>query len=259
MSFAGKVAIITGGSRGIGESIAARLAAEGATIALVARGAHDLAQTAARLDEAATGRVVAFPCDLRRLENVQALIASVMAEFGRIDILVNNAGATKSGNLLDRADEDWVDAYDSKLFAFARMCRECWPHLKASRGRIVNIGGVLANTPSPNAVIGSTSAAAVVALTKALAEYGRPDGIIVNGINPGLIETRRFRQHLEELGEKQSISGDEERAKMIARLAINRLGKPEEIADAVAFLLSERNTYIHGAIIDVDGGMTKGL
>jgi 3-oxoacyl-[acyl-carrier protein] reductase len=259
MSLAGKVAIITGGSRGIGEAIAEKLAAEGATIALVARGAHDLAQTAARIDEKATGRVVAFPCDLRRLENVQALIASVMAEFGQIDILVNNAGATKHGSLLDRADEDWLDAYDAKIHAFVRMCRECWPHLKASRGRVLNIGGVLANVPNPNALIGSTLAAAVVSLTKALAEYGRADGIIVNAINPGLIETGRFQQHLEELGKKQNISSDEERARMVERLAINRLGVPEDIAEVVAFLLSGRSAYIHGAIIDVDGGLTKGL
>jgi NAD(P)-dependent dehydrogenase (short-subunit alcohol dehydrogenase family) len=258
MILAGKVAIVTGGSRGIGEAIAATLAGSGAAIALVARGRDDLAAVAARIG-ARGGRAVPFPCDLRRAADIKSLVAAIAREFDRIDILVNNAGATRNGTLLERADEDWLDAYDAKIHAFVRMCRECWPHLQASRGRIVNIAGALAKTPNPDAVIGSTLAASVVSLTKALAEFGRDHGIVVNAVNPGLIETGRLRRHLAELGRNGDRSGDEERARVIARLGLERFGTPQDVADVVAFLLSERAAYIQGAVIDVDGGLTKGL
>jgi NAD(P)-dependent dehydrogenase (short-subunit alcohol dehydrogenase family) len=256
---AGKVALVTGGSRGIGEAIAATLAAHGADIALVARTSGALAETAERIGHRTSRRVVSFPCDLRELANVRALVSHVVETFGRIDILVNNAGATKHGNLLEREDADWLDAYDAKIHGFVRVTRECWPHLKAARGSIVNIGGVLAHAPNPNALIGSTLAAAVASLTKALAEFGRGDGITVNGVNPGLIETDRFRQHLTELGRRRDLSVEAEKAALLQRLGIDRLGRAQDVADVVALLLSNRTAYIRGAMIDVDGGMTKSL
>jgi NAD(P)-dependent dehydrogenase (short-subunit alcohol dehydrogenase family) len=258
MSFAGKIAIVTGASRGIGEAIATKLAAQGATAALVARGSADLDAVAARLT-AAGGHAFAFPCDLRHAHEVTQTIDTIINQLGHIDILVNNAGATPHGNLLERNDAEWHDAYEAKIHNFVRMCRACWPYLKVRQGQVINICGVLAQTPNANALIGSTLAASVIALTKGLAEFGRPDGIRVNGISPGLIDTGRFRARLQEIAEEQQVSFEQARDQLVQRLGIKRLGTAQEVADVVDFLLSERNTYIDGAIIDVDGGMTKSV
>ena len=255
MSYAGKVAIVTGASRGIGEAIATTLGKEGATLALVARSRGDLERVAALAGDHAQ----VFPCDLRQQQAVEMVVAQIAAKLGRIDILVNNAGSTPHGNLLQRDDAEWHDAYEAKIHNFVRMSRACWPHLKAARGRVVNICGVLGREPNAQALIGSTLAAAVTSLTKALAEFGRPDGIRVNGVSPGLIDTGRFRARLEELAREQNLSFREARDRLLQRLGIARLGTAQEVADVVDFLLSERNTYLDGAIIDIDGGMTKSL
>jgi 3-oxoacyl-[acyl-carrier protein] reductase len=258
VSLAGKIAIVTGASRGIGEAIATTLAAHGATLALVARGSADLDAVAARITTAG-GHAFAFPCDLRRADDVTQTVGTIVTQLGHIDILVNNAGATPHGNLLERDDTEWHDAYEAKIHNFVRMTRACWPSLKARQGQVLNICGVLAQTPNANALIGSTLAAAVIALTKALAEYGRPDGIRVNGVSPGLIDTGRFRARLQEIAQEQQISFKQAGDQLVKRLGIKRLGTAQEVADLVDFLLSERNTYIDGAIIDIDGGMTKSV
>ena len=258
MSLAGKIAIVTGASRGIGEAIATTLAARGSTIALVARSSTDLDAVAARITTA-SGHAYAFPCDLRHPHEVTQLIDTIVAQLGHIDIVVNNAGATPHGHLLERDDAEWHDAYEAKIHNFVRMCRASWPYLKARQGQVLNICGVLAKTPNAHALIGSTLAAAVVSLTKALAEFGRPDGIRVNGISPGLIDTGRVRARLHEIAREQQVSFEQARDQLVQRLGIKRLGTAQEVADVVDFLLSERNTYLDGAIIDVDGGMTKSI
>lgn len=258
MSLVGKIAIVTGASRGIGEAIAATLTAHGATVALVARSSAGLDGVAARL-KTAGGHAFAFPCDLRDAHAVTQVVDTIAAQLGHIDILVNNAGATPHGSLLERDDAEWHDAYEAKIHNFVRMSRACWPHLKSRQGQVLNICGVLAQTPNAHALIGSTLAAAVVSLTKALAEFGRPDGIRVNGVSPGLIDTGRFRARLHEIAREQHIPFEHARDQLVQRLGIKRLGTAQEVADVVAFLLSERNTYLDGTIIDVDGGMTKSV
>ncbi len=133
MSLDGKIAIVTGASRGIGEAIATTLASHGATLALVARSRADLDAVATRLTTAG-GYAFAFPCDLRHAHEVTQLVDTIIAQLGHIDILVNNAGATPHGNLLERDDAEWHDAYEAKIHNFVRMCRACWPYLKARPG-----------------------------------------------------------------------------------------------------------------------------
>jgi NAD(P)-dependent dehydrogenase (short-subunit alcohol dehydrogenase family) len=259
MSLAGKVAIVTGASRGIGAAIAAALARDGADLALVARGADALTAVAAAVAAASGRRVVTYPCDLRLTADIERLVTGILEDFGRLDILVNNAGASKHGNLLQATDEDWADAFDTKLFAYVRMSRLCWPHLKASRGRLVNIVGILGQTPNVDAVIGSALAAAAQSFTKAIAEQGRLDGVTVNAVNPGLILTARFRERVTALSQAEGIGEAAAEARMLERLKIDRFGEATEVAELVAFLMSEQARYFHGASINLDGGMTKGV
>jgi NAD(P)-dependent dehydrogenase (short-subunit alcohol dehydrogenase family) len=259
MSLAGKVAVVTGASRGIGAAIAAALARDGADLALAARGAAALDAVAAEIAAASGRRVVAYPCDLRLTASIATLVGDIIGDFGRLDILVNNAGASKHGTLLQATDEEWADAFDTKLFAYVRMTRSCWPHLKASRGQLVNIVGILAQTPSVDAVIGSALAAAAQGFTKAIAEQGRVDGVAVNAVNPGLILTSRFRERVAAFSQSEGITEPAAEARMLERLKIDRFGEAEEVAELVAFLLSDRARYFHGASINLDGGLTKGV
>ena len=183
-----KVAIITGASRGIGRSIAHILAAEGMRLVLVAR-SHDQLNNVAELSPVET---LVVATDLRDPDAPGAVVAAAMARFGQIDLLVNNAGATKRGAFLALPDTDWMDGFALKFFGAMRLCRAAWPHLLQTQGSIVNIIGIGGRTGSDEFAIGGSVNAALLNLTKSLADRGVRDGIRVNAINPGAILTDRL-------------------------------------------------------------------
>jgi NAD(P)-dependent dehydrogenase (short-subunit alcohol dehydrogenase family) len=251
----GKVAIVTGASRGIGRSIAHVLAAEGVRLVLVARSKDQLEEVAASCPVDTFVQAV----DLRVPETPAAVVAASVAHFGGIDLLVNNAGATKRGDFLTLPDTDWSDGFALKFFGAMRLSRAAWPYLQQRRGAIVNIAGVGGRTGSAEFTIGGSVNAALLNLTKSLADRGIKDGIRVNAINPGGILTERLQTRVKSYAVEHSIEEAAAPVCMAQSLGVARFGEPEEIARTVAFLASPLAGYCQGSIIDVDGGQTRTL
>jgi 3-oxoacyl-[acyl-carrier protein] reductase len=232
-----KTAIVTGASRGIGRAIAERLLRDGFRVIATGRDEGLLAAIGTPW----------ISLDLREAASAVALIAFALRETGRIDVVVNNAGATKRGQFLELTDDDWLDGYALKLFGAARVARAAWPHLKATGGSVVNIAGVGGRTPGAEFAIGGSVNAALLSFTKSLAETGLADAVQVNAINPGAIRTDRLRKRL--------AASDEDA--FVKSQGITRIGEPDEVAALVAFLVSPEGRYLHGSLIDIDGGATK--
>ncbi|HKF13055.1 MAG TPA: SDR family NAD(P)-dependent oxidoreductase [Xanthobacteraceae bacterium] len=249
----GKVALVTGSSRGIGRGIALALAEQGCDLMLTARDAkalEDVAQAIRGKQRKSAVRAL----DLREPSAAKTLVEAVSQEFGGLDILVNNAGATKRGDFFALTDSDWEDGYALKFFAHVRLARAAWPLLKERGGTLVAIAGTSGRKPEKQFTIGSSVNAAVAAFTKCLADLGKDDGVRVNCIHPSLVETerqwRRIRAEVERTGEPEAKI----RAKFCRETGIIRYGTVEDVADFVTFIVSARATWLHGATVDLDGG-----
>jgi NAD(P)-dependent dehydrogenase (short-subunit alcohol dehydrogenase family) len=253
---AGKVAVVTGGSRGIGRAIALRLARERVQVVIAAR---DRAALAAAADEIVkTGGIVeTFAADLSDPQAPAALAHAAVKAFGGIDIVVNNAGATRRGEFLELTEVDWMDGFALKFFGAVRLVRAAWPYLKERKGTVLNIIGTGGRTPGPEFTLGGSVNGAFLSFTKALADVGIRDGVQVNAINPGYIRTDRLQGWIKSVAAE--VGGDLQAAEreMVRRAKIVRIGEPDDIASLAAFLLSPQNRLVHGALIDLDGGMTK--
>ncbi len=258
LGLAGKIAIVTGASRGIGRAVALELAREGATLMLAARSAEGLAEVAQSI-RLMQGRAAVHAADLRDPDAAGRLVASTVAHFGRLDIVVNNAGATKRGDFFGFGDGDFLDGFALKFHGYVRLARAAWPHLKAAKGSIINIIGAGGRTASADFTIGGSVNAALFNFTKALAQIGIKDGVQVNAINPGSIETDRLKQRLAQLAAEHKISEGEAAMRNLKALGVPRFGKPEEIGKLVCFLASAPARYIQGALVDIDGGLTRSI
>ncbi|MGH9594778.1 MAG: SDR family NAD(P)-dependent oxidoreductase [Bryobacteraceae bacterium] len=249
--FEGKTSVVTGASRGIGRGIALRLAAEGSQVVLCARDPQALNDAVAEIQQAG-GRAASIPLDLRTPEAGGRLVEFATEQFGRIDVVVNNAGATKRGEFLALADQDFADGFALKYFGAVRVTRAAWPHLKASRGSAIFIAGAGGRTPGAQFTIGGSVNAALLSLTKALADLGVRDGVQVNAINPGTVRTARYTARL---GASADPAAAEREYVKDARMT--RIGEPADIAALVAFVAGPEGRFLQGALIDMDGGSTK--
>ena len=252
----GKVAIVTGGSRGIGRAIALRLARERANVVICGR---DKSALAAGVDEVFKfgGTAEAFEGDLRLPEAPQALVKAAVGAFGAIDIVVNNAGATRRGDFLELSEADWEDGFELKFFGAVRLTRAAWPYLKQRKGAVLNIIGIGGRTPGPEFTIGGSVNGALLSFTKALADIGIRDGVQVNAINPGYIRTDRLRARLQTSAAQRGGSPEAAAQEIVRQANIVRIGEPEDIASMAVHILSPESRYLQGALIDVDGGLTK--
>ena len=250
----GKIALVTGSSRGIGRGIAMALAAEGCDLMLTGRDSAVLDETSRTIS--AKGRRAAVSAqDLRQRDAAATLIEQVKREFGGLDILINNAGATKRGDFLDLTDADWEDGYALKFFAHVRLARTAWPLLKERRGSLVSIGGTGGRKPTAQFTIGSSVNAAVAAFTKCLADRGKTDGVQVNCVHPSVVETDRTRRRIRAEIERTGKTEEAVRKDILQDFNNTiRFGTVEDVGDLVTFIVSSRATWLHGATIDLDGG-----
>ena len=252
----GKVALVTGANRGIGAAIALELAKEGAHVCLVARDLAKLNEVADSVRGIANVRTAVHAADLRDPAAAATSVKTAIESFGRLDILVNNAGATKRADFFTLTDDDFLDGFALKFHGYVRMTREAWPHLRSARGNIVGIGS---RAGSAEFTIGGSVNVAILNFTKAMADIGVKDGVRVNAINPGLIETDRFTRNIERTMRDRSLGRDQAIAFLLSSGGTTRPGRPDEIGAMTAFLASDKADFIQGSIIDVDGGATRSL
>jgi 3-oxoacyl-[acyl-carrier protein] reductase len=250
----GKIALVTGSSRGIGRGIALALAAEGCDVMLIGRDRAALDDTAAAIGKHGCRAAIAV-IDLRETDAAEKLIAQVKRELGGLDILVNNAGATKRGDFLSLTDADWEDGYALKFFAHVRLARAAWPLLAQRRGALISIGGTGGRKPTAEFTIGSSVNAAVAAFTKCLADRGKTDGVRVNCIHPSIVETDRTRRRIKAEMERTGAPEQKIREQLLREFNNPiRVGTVEDVGSLVVFAVSARATWLHGATIDLDGG-----
>ena len=245
-----KVAIITGGTQGIGRATALRLAAEGCRVVIAARGKERLDAVAAEV-RAAGGQVAAVQADVSKPKDCERLVEEALKAFGRVDILVNNAGTSLTGEFESVTDALWQQDLDLKLFAAIRLCRLVVPHMrKQGGGRIVNITTIGAKQPRARSMPTTVSRAAGLALTKALSKEFAKDNILVNTVSLGLVQACQHERKAEKAGKPV-----EELYKEMAKdIPLGRVGRAEEAANVIAFLVSGAASYVTGSSINLDGG-----
>lgn len=254
----GKVAMVSGASKGIGRAIAERLAAEGVRLSLCARGADQLRAVARDLEDKHGVACLAYPADLSRAEDIKGWVRATVEQLGGIDILINNAGAAQGGAFLELPDQAWLDSWQLKLFGYIRVAREVFPHLvRRGGGRVVNVIGIAGVQPIENYMIGGAANAALLNFTKSLADEGAPHGILVTGVNPGGIRTERWDAMLAKWGAAKGVTPGEAEREILRGVPLKRPGTADEVANLVVFLASELSTYITGTTIAIDGGMTR--
>lgn len=250
----GRVAVITGGSKGLGRAIAARMAQSGADVAIIARDPKVLEEARAAVKQTAKGRVAAFSCDVKRADAIASTYSEIMAAFGRVDIVVNNAGVSQTGPFMSITDEVWQGDLDLKLFAAIRLTRHAWPQMVERRwGRVINVLNIGAKAPKAASAPTSVSRAAGMALTKVLAGEGAPHNILVNSLHVGLIDSDQWQRRHAATGQG---TYEEYLAKMAAPVPLGRVGTSEEFANVACFLASDLASYVTGTSINVDGNLS---
>jgi 3-oxoacyl-[acyl-carrier protein] reductase len=257
--FAGKVVVVTGGSRGIGRSTAEAFARERATLVLAASSAANLATAVAAIKQNGAAEPMTCAGDLRKLDACEHLFRTVQERHGRCDILINSAGATRAGAFVDLPDDAWSDGFALKFLGAVRLTRLFWPLLKAAQGHVVNIIGGAARTPDPEFLIGSSVNGAFAAFSKGLSQLGKRDGVNVNAIHPGTTETDRTKILWQQRAQASGKTVDEIKTQIMARSGVRSIAQPEDVAALAVFLCTERARQIQGVAVAVDGGGTPGL
>ena len=264
-SLNGRVALITGGSKGLGLAMAKAYYLAGAKVAILARDAEALLMAEAEIqamsvtdDAKANCAIASFVCDVTDPQAIIATHKSVVISLGNIDILVNNAGQSAAKPFLKITDDEWQTDLDLKLMAAVRLTRLVWPNMAEQQwGRVINLLNVYAKLPDAGTAPTSISRAAGMALTKVLSAEGARDNILVNAMLIGFIESDQIRRRHE--ASDSNVSLEEFIAKAGKGLPMGRMGKAEEAADLALFLASDRASYITGCAINMDGGLSKAL
>ena len=256
----GRVAIVGGGSKGLGRACADSLAAEGAKLTICSRNAEELEAAAAEIRAATGAEVLAVPADLSRLEDIQRLIQATIDHYGRLDIAVANSGGPPSGRAVDTDEETWSRSIDMALSFFIRMGREATPPMRQQKwGRVVNILASTVYQPIDNLATSGVTRMGAVAYAKSLADEVGRDNVLVNNVAPGFLMTERMRHIFETRSDETGQDIDTVLEAGASRIPVGRFGRPEELGDFVAYLCSDKNTYVTGTTILVDGGVVRSV
>jgi 3-oxoacyl-[acyl-carrier protein] reductase len=256
----GRTALVTGGSQGIGRACAELLAAEGVDVAMAARDEARLQAVAEELSSNSAGRVVPVAGDMSKAADVTNVVEAATDALGKIDILVNNAGSAPFGLIGDIDDETWQSCFDLKLMGYIRCARAVMGPMRERRwGRIINVIGNGGHFPTAKYIAGGAINAAILNITQALAEECGPDNVLVNGVNPTATATDRWDTLVQQRSRMTGQTVDQIMAESAAKVPVGRIGQPEDIANMVVFLCSERAGFVNGALIEVDGGVSRAL
>jgi 3-oxoacyl-[acyl-carrier protein] reductase len=257
----GRSAIVTGGSRGIGREAARQFLEEGVRVMICGRNSETLERTRAELAKATGGEIHAVVADTMKPQDIEHLVESAKERFGTIDILVNNAGQMYSGRFAALTEAGLKEQLETKLFGFLRTIRLVYPMMKArSWGRIVNMIGGAGKEPDPYMFGSGITNSGLLNITKSLSTEFGEDNVLVNAVCPGWVDTNLWRRNAQGLAQELGVQSEEEARRQAARKnSLNRFGKPEELANAIVFLCSERASYITGISLNLDGGRLKSL
>lgn len=257
----GRAAIVTGGSRGIGRETARQFLEEGVRVMICGRNAETLERTCAELSQATGGEIHSVVADTMKAADIAKLVDAARARFGTVDILVNNAGQMYSGRFAALTEAGLREQLETKLFGFLRTIRLVHPMMKARGwGRIVNLIGGAGKEPDPYMFGSGITNSGLLNITKSLSTEFGEDNILVNAVCPGWVDTNLWRRNAQGLAAELGVQSEEEARRQAARKnSLNRFGKPEELANAIVFLCSERASYITGVSLNLDGGRLKSL
>lgn len=253
-----KIAIVTGASRGIGRATAIRLAQNFGGVVIAARDA-ELLKTTAKDVNAVGAESLDICVDLRDPAAAEAVVAKTLDRFGRIDAVVNIAGAVPQIDVLEMTDAQWDDGFALKLHGARRLAIRAWDALKATRGAVIFTSGNSAEAPKSGFAAVATVNAAIVAMAKAFADRGIGDGVRVNSVLPGPVMTDRRRSYMEKYAASHGMTVEDALEKFPELAGITRYGKPDDIAELMAFILSPAGEWLIGAALRMDGGEVKGL
>jgi 3-oxoacyl-[acyl-carrier protein] reductase len=257
----GRSAIVTGGSRGIGRETARQFLEEGVRVTICGRNADALERTRTELARETGGEIHCVVANTTVEADIERLVESARERFGAIDILVNNAGQMYSGRFAVLTDAGLKEQLETKLFGFLRTIRLVYPLMKAQRwGRIVNMIGGAGKEPDPYMFGSGITNSSLLNITKSLSTEFGEDNVLVNAVCPGWVDTNLWRRNAQGLAQELGVKSEEEARRHAARKnSLNRFGKPEELANAIVFLCSERASYITGVSLNLDGGRLKSL
>ena len=255
-----KIAVIGASSKGLGKAIALGLAHEGTKVIICARNSDILEETAEEIKKETGSEVLAIPTDVSQPDQIETLINQTVSHFGGIDILVNNAGGPRAGRFDDLSSDDYMSAVELNLMSTINLCRAVVPTMRErGGGRIINLTSVSVKQPVDGLMLSNMARTGVIGFAKTLATELAPDNILVNNVCPGIIFTDRIKQLATVRAEEAGISFDDALERMTADIPLGRIGDPEEFANLVVFLVSERASYITGTTIQADGGMVRSL
>lgn len=260
LGLTGRPALVAAASRGMGRATALALAEEGASVAICGRDRGAVQATREEIAERTGATVVAITADVSSEEGALGFVREGSEALGGCEILVANAGGPPHGHFEDLSDDDFRAALELSFFSTIRMAREAIPRMRAAGfGRIVVIGSLAVKQPIPGLILSNSIRAGLMGWAKTLADEVGPDGITVNAVLPGWIDTDRLRPVVQARAEASGRSFEEEAREQASELPLRRIGDPREVGDVVAFLCSERASYLTGCLIQVDGGLYRGL